>query len=70
MAQDTDPNPRQQITFLVIFGAIIAALIFAASFYLPQDAAKVTYIACWTLLIAGAFWVGERVIGGMVGKKK
>jgi hypothetical protein len=70
MAQDTDPNPRQQITFLVIFGVAIAVLIFAVSLYLPQDAARLAYIACWTALIAGAFWVGERVIGGMVGKKK
>jgi hypothetical protein len=70
MAQDIEPSPQKQITFLVIFGVIIAALIFAVSFYLPQDAAKLAYMGCWVILIAGAFWLVERVIGGALGKKK
>lgn len=70
MAQDSEPSPQKQMTFLVVFGVGIAALIFALSFYLPQDAAKLAYMACWTVAIAGAFWLGERVISGVLSKKK
>ena len=69
MAQDIEPSTQKQITFLVVFVAVVAALIFAVSFYLPQDAAKLAYIGCWVILIAGSFWLVERLVGAL-GKKK
>lgn len=70
MARGTEPSPQKQFIFIVVFIAVVAGLIFAGSFYLPQDAAKLAYMAVWTVLIAGAFWLVERFLGTMFGKKK
>jgi hypothetical protein len=53
--------------FVILFGAVVAGLVYIASFYFPREAVMVWHLEAWTYVVVGAFWLVERVLRSLFG---
>jgi hypothetical protein len=70
MARDLDPSPQRQFIFIVIIAAVAAGVLFLLSFYIPQETEKLAYLLIWVFLLAGLFWLAEKLIRSLSTKRK
>jgi hypothetical protein len=55
-------TPVQSFVFIVGFFVAVAALLFAASFELPNEARALGYMLMWIVVVAGAIRAAEAIV--------
>lgn len=69
MARDVEPSSRKQFMFIVTVLVCASVALYLLSFELPDQARKLAYMMAWIVVLGGTFYVAEKIVRGMLGKK-